>query len=81
MKNATIVGMSGQLDASGTTTLSVRKNDSATDIASLSISAATGDHVVNTNIDMSAGDFLQGYCAGTATVASPVFIVEYAYRA
>lgn len=80
-RDATIVSMSGQLDASGTCTLHVRKNDTATNIASLSIATATGNSDISQNIDMNVGDFLQSYCTvPTGNVQDPMFVIEIAYR-
>lgn len=80
-RNATIVSMTGQLNASGTCDISLRKNGTVTDISTLSISAALGNQVTNTDVDLSAGDRLHAYISNSSSVSNPVFIAEIAYRA
>jgi len=79
-RNATIVSLSGQLDASGTCDMRIRKNGTATNIATLSIAAAQGAHDNTINVDLSAGDFLHSYLDAVAGVPDPVLIVEIAWR-
>jgi hypothetical protein len=79
LRNATIVGMSAQLDKSGTTDLSVRKNDVVTDIATLSIAAGFGASVTNLNVDVAANDYLQGYADPTGNIEDPMVIIESAF--
>ena len=80
-RNATIVSMSGQLDGAGTCNMRIRKNDTATNIATLAIAAAQGAHDLTTDTDLSAGDYLQSYLDATASVPDPVLIIEIAWRA
>lgn len=80
IRNATIVGMSAQIDASGTATFRVRKNDSATSLASLTVTAATGAQSSTTNVDLDAGDQIQAYLDSSAKVEDPVFTIELAWR-
>jgi hypothetical protein len=80
LRDATIVGISGQLNASGTVDFNVRKNDVATDILTLSLSAVVGAQNAAANVDLSAGDFLQCYIDNVANVRSPVALVEIAWR-
>ena len=79
-RNATIVSISGQLDASGTVDLRLRSNDNAANIATLSISGALGAQDTTVNVDISAADFLQMYSDNATTVEDPMIIVEVAYR-
>jgi hypothetical protein len=79
-RNATIVAMTGQLDANGTCDMRVRRNDVATNIATLTITSANGAIDVSTNIDVNANDFLQSYLSASSSVQDPVFMVELAWR-
>lgn len=80
IRDATIVGISAQLDSSGTCDISIRKNDVATDILTLSLSAVLGAQNGAANVDLSAGDFLQCYLDSTTRVDDPVVLVEIAWR-
>jgi len=81
-RNATIVSLSGQLDASETCDIHLRRNDTGTNIVTLSISSATGNSDISVNTDINVGDFLQSYCSvAVGNVHDPMFIVEIAYRA
>jgi hypothetical protein len=79
-RNATITAMTGQLDASGTCNIHVRRNDTATNITSLSISSSNGNVDISTNVDINANDFLQCYLSASNRVEDPVFMIEIAYR-
>jgi hypothetical protein len=80
-RDATIVSISGQLDAIGTCDLNVRRNDTATNILTLAITSALGNASVSANVDVSATDFLQAYLSTTtAGSEDPVMIVEIAWR-
>ncbi len=79
-RNATIVAMTGQLDANGTCTMHIRRNDTATNISSLTITSANGARDISTNIDINVNDFLQSYLSSSANVQDPVFMIEIAYR-
>ncbi len=79
-RNATIVAMTGQLDANGTCDMRVRRNDAALNIATLTITAASGAIDVSTNIDINANDYLQSYLSASSSVQDPVFMIEIAYR-
>lgn len=67
-----ITSLGLQLNASGTCTLNVRKNGSATNIATLTLTAAAGGSAENLNIPVSAGDYLQFFLAATNAVSNPV---------
>jgi len=76
----TIVSITCQLDSSGTTNIRIRKNDSATNIATLAVSGALGATDNTINIDFAADDFLQCYSDNASSVEDPMVIVEIAYR-
>jgi len=76
----TIVGITCQLDASGTTNIRVRKNDSNTNIATLAVSGALGNTDTSINIDFAQDEFLQCYSDNATAVEDPMVIVEVAYR-
>ena len=79
-RNATIVAMTGQLDANGSCDMRVRRNDVPTNIATLSITSANGSVDTSTNIDINANDFLQSYLSASSSVQDPVFMIEIAWR-
>ncbi len=79
-RNATIVAMTGQLDSNGTCGMHIRRNDTATNISSLTVTAANGAIDVSANIDINANDFLQSYLSSSSDVQDPVFMIEIAYR-
>ncbi len=74
-----ITKITGQFDSSGTADLHIRKNDAVTNIATLSINAATGGGT-EPMVSINADDFLQSYCENSSNVSDPVVIVELAYR-
>lgn len=61
-----IVGLSMGSDVAATWTLEVRKNNSATVIASLACVAAEKKYIGTLDVNINAGDELQLYCNGTA---------------
>ncbi|MBU0995382.1 MAG: hypothetical protein KJ737_23035 [Proteobacteria bacterium] len=79
-RNMTITAVSCQLDASGSCTVEVRKNDGASPIATLTLSAAEGAHNNTVNVDVSEGDFLQVYVDCTVAVSSPTVKITAAYN-
>ena len=79
-RNATIVSITGQLDASGTCDMRIRRNDSATNIVTLNISSAIGDSDTTLNVDLSANDYMQSYLDSAAKVEDPMVVVEIAWR-
>ena len=78
--NATIVSISCQLEASGTCTVELQKDDGGTSIASLAVTAATGAQEFDTNVDVAAGEALQCYVSATTSVQAPTILVGLAYR-
>lgn len=80
VRAATIVSLTAQLDASGSCTFYIRKNDSATTVTSLTISGSTNATDTTLNVDLSAGDFLQCYINSVGTTYDPVILVELAWR-
>ncbi len=80
-RNATIVSMTGQLDANGTCDMHIRRNDTATNISSLTITSTNGSVDTSTNIDINSNDFLQSYLSASSSVQDPVFMIEIAWRA
>lgn len=80
LRNATIVGMSGQLDSPGTCNVQLRNDDGTSAIATLALSSEAGNQRTDLNIDLAAGNFLQSYLDATNAVNDPVVIVEVAWR-
>lgn len=79
LRDGTITGIFAQTDTAESWTFEIRKNDSATVIASLVISGAAGSQDTTVNVDVTQGDELQFYCNGTL-IKSPVGGVELAWR-
>jgi len=79
-RNATIVSMTGQLDTSGSCDVRVRKNDGASNIATLNISSSVGNSDVTANTDVSADDYLQSYLESASKVEDPMLVIEVAWR-
>lgn len=81
LRNATIVGATGQLDATGTCDMRLRRNDTATNLATLTISSALGAVDGSINVDVSINDYLQAYLEASTRVQDPTFMLEMAWRA
>lgn len=79
-RNATIISMTGQLDAAGSCDIRLRKGDATANIASLNISAATGNQGTSININLNAGEYLQSYLEAASGVQDPMVVVELAWR-
>jgi len=77
---ATIVSMAGQIDASGTCTFNVRRNDTATNIENLTITAAIGNEDISKNTDLNSGDYIQCQIGATTAVNDPIIVIEIAWR-
>jgi hypothetical protein len=80
IRDACIVGAAGHLDASGTCNMRIRSNDSATNLATVAISAAVGAQDGALNVNLVAGDYLQSFLEATTAVEDPTLIVELAWR-
>ncbi len=79
-RSATIVSLSGQVNAVGDCTFNVRRNDVATNIASIAITAALGASDTSMNVDLNNGDYLQGYLSAVSIIEDPIIIIEIAWR-
>ena len=77
-RTSKITGISCQLTESGTCTVRLRKNNSVSDIATLDLTAVTGNHDNAVNVGLSAGDHLQVYIESVAGVQNPIVTVELA---
>lgn len=80
LRNATIVGLAGQLNAVGSCDLRLRKDDVVTNITTLNINSALGNIDASVNVDVDANSFLQAYVDASPFVRSPVLVVEIAWR-
>ena len=80
VRNACIVSVSGQLDVSGTCDMHVRRNDTATNISTLTLTTTTGAGNTSINIDLLSGDYLQSFISAGSSVNDPMFIIEIAWR-
>ena len=75
----TIVGVKAQAGTSATYTIRVRKNGSATNIASLVVTAALGDEDLTLDVDLAAGDYVQVFLDSSAVnIEAPVVELEIA---
>jgi len=79
LRNMVLIGISGQTNGAETWTVRVRKNGSATNLASLAITAAAGAQQINTSVDFNAGDDIEVYCDGSS-VNRPTVRLEWAAR-
>jgi hypothetical protein len=81
-RDATITAVTAQTKSSETWTLHIRKNNDPTNIVSLSMSAAAGNHTGSANIDLVAGDRVQLYAETTSFfgISDPTVWVEIAWR-
>ncbi len=80
VRDACIVSISGHLDSNGTCDFHIRRNDSATNVSTLSISSALGASDISTNVNLNADDYLQSYLSASSDVEDPVCIIEIAWR-
>lgn len=80
LRDGTITGLVAQTDGSETWTLEIRRNNVATPIASLVITAATGGQSTVTNVDVSQGDEIQFFANTTGNIDTPVAGLELAWR-
>jgi hypothetical protein len=76
---ATLIGISVQTKTAETWTAQVRKNGSATVLASLVNTAVSGNHANNYNVDFDAGDNVQVYISGSS-IGYPTINLEFAYK-
>ncbi len=79
-RNATIVSTTGQLDATGSCDIRVRKNDGASNITTLNISSSDGNSDTTINVDLNADDYLQSYLEAASNVSDPMLVIEVAWR-
>ncbi len=79
-RDATIVSLSAQLDASGTANLRVRRNDVVTNISTLTVTASLSGVDNTVDVDLAAGDWLQSYVDNASNIQDPMFVVEIAFR-
>lgn len=77
--NSTLLAISIQTKSNATFTAEVRKNGSATVLASLTLTTATAVRVNTLNVDFAAGDQIQVFINGTA-VDRPVIKLTFAER-
>jgi hypothetical protein len=77
--NATIIGIGAATQGTETWTAEVRKNGSATVIASLSITAAAKDSTGALNVDVDVDDEIQMYCNGSS-ISRPAMTVWFRRR-
>lgn len=81
--SATIVSMSVQTSTSDDYSIDIRKNDTLTGIASLSVSGSDNAGEITTDVNLTIGDFLQCYLNYTGSgsgVEDPVVVIELAWR-
>ena len=79
-RNATLVSITGQLDVSGTCDIRIRRNDVATNIATLNISSTIGNSDTALSVDLNADDYIQSYLESVSGVQDPVVVVEVAWK-
>lgn len=79
-KNATIVSMAGVFELSSTGTFEIRKNDDPSTITSLSLNSQIKKLENSTDVDLDAGDVIQGYFSSDTRCKTPVIVLEVAWR-
>jgi len=79
-KDAVILSMAGVFESSGTGTFEIRKDDGTSPIVSLALSAEDKKQETTTNIDLNAGETLQGYFSNSSVCDSPIIVLEIAWR-
>jgi hypothetical protein len=77
---ATIVSVAGQFKEAGTATFNLRRNDVATNVDSLTVSAAVGNEDISKNTDLNGGDYIQCQLGATVAVEDPMVVIEIAWR-
>lgn len=77
--NSTLLAISVQTNGNATWTAEVRKNGSATVLASLAVSAASSARVLTLNVDFAQGDQIQVFINGTG-VNRPIIKLTFAER-
>jgi hypothetical protein len=80
MRDSTLLGLSIESADSDTYTLRIRKNNSATNLASLVVTGATGLQDITLDIDFNQGDEVQAYLESANNIEAPVARLEFAYR-
>ena len=79
MRNVTLTAIAAQTNGAETWTVRVRKNGSVTNLASLAITAASGDQATNLNVDFNAGDDIEVYIDGS-NIDRPAIRLEFQQR-
>lgn len=79
MKNMTLVGASVGLKSAGTVSVRVRKNQTVTNLATITVTGAIGAQLTNLNIDFNAGDDIEVFLEGTS-IDRPLIMLEFAER-
>ena len=80
IRDCTLVGASMQFNTSGTGSIEVRRNDTATAVHTHTVTAALGSQDGAVDVDFAAGDSIQGYLESTVKVDDPMATLEFAYR-
>lgn len=80
LKDVCLTGISVQVSASDTFDIIVRKNGVASDIYTLSVTAADGDKNNALNVDLNADDYIQIYLSSSNKIEDPVVLLEFADR-
>lgn len=79
-KNATIISLAGVFENSDTGTFEIKKNDSSSIISSLSLTSQIKNYDNSINVDLDAGDVIQGYFSSNNKCESPNILLEIAWR-
>lgn len=77
---ATLVGITVQSEDTETYTIRVRKNNAATNLASIVVTAADGNESSAENTDFAKGDEVQVYLDSANNVTAPIVRLEFAYK-
>lgn len=76
---STIVGIKVQIGTAATTVVEIRKNGSASVIASVTLTAVVGNQDLTLDVDLAVGDYVQVFLNSSAVlIESPIVEVEVA---
>jgi hypothetical protein len=79
LRDSTLIGISIQTNGAETWTARVRKNGSATNLASLASGGAAGAQSTTIDVDFLAGDDIEVYIDGTQ-IDRPTITLEFACK-
>lgn len=80
LRDGCITGISVQLDAVGTCTFQIRKNNVPVSIGNIIVNNSFGTSDETLNIDTLKDDFIQIYLESSGVIETPIIMIEIAWR-